>query len=60
MYPKGTRQRVDVPIFQVYFDALYREAMAKHLEKARARKAKLKEVRARRRREAAERRLLKS
>jgi hypothetical protein len=60
MYPKGTRQRVAVELKQVYFDALYREALVKHLERARARKAKLKEVRARRRMAAAERRLRKA
>ena len=58
-YPKGTRQRITVEIKRVYYEALYHLAVSRQLERARARKIRLRELRAKRRLESMERRLRK-
>ena len=57
MYPKGTRQEVRVNLVDIYTWALRNRAMRTQLEKARERKEKKAETRARRQIADADRRL---
>lgn len=60
LYPKGTRQDVRVNLKEVYAWALRSRALTAQLERARERKAKLKDARIRRSIAAADRRLRKA
>jgi hypothetical protein len=57
LYPKGTRQKVTLPLDEVYRIALMRKANINHMTEMRERKAKRQEQREQRRLDAAERRL---
>lgn len=56
LYPKGTRQKVTLPIDEIYRIALIRRANINHMAEMRERKVKRQEQRDRRRRDAQERR----
>lgn len=57
LYPKGTRQKVTLPIDEVYRIALVRKANISHMAEMRERKVKRQAQRERRRLDAAERRI---